>query len=207
MSTPQHAPPPGTLAAADAEKILKADFHNVIKKVKDGRPLTNSERALIESRAAGSEDATTFAKNKVDLAELLGVTRRTIDQWKKLPGSPVTESNGTYNVGDWRRFVRENGLKTNAPAEVVGKDSALKTRKLLAEVEEREIRVGILRGEQIPVETVRESWTGHVARATAVLRAKFENELPPVLSGMDATGIQKECRKAIDEVLRCLHEK
>ena len=46
---------------------------------------------------------------------------------------------------------------------------------------------------------------GLVAQATAILRAKFENELPPVLSGLDATGIQAECRKAIDEVLRALH--
>jgi hypothetical protein len=30
--------------------------------------------------------------------------------------------------------------------------------------------------------------------------------LPPVLSGLDATGIQKECRRAIDEVLQVLHE-
>jgi hypothetical protein len=53
---------------------------------------------------------------------------------------------------------------------------------------------------------VREEWIGLVAQATAILRAKFENELPPVLSGLDATGIQRECRRAIDEVLQVLHE-
>ena len=44
-----------------------------------------------------------------------------------------------------------------------------------------------------------------VGQATALLRRKFENELPPILSGLDATGIQEECRKAIDEVLSVLH--
>ena len=41
--------------------------------------------------------------------------------------------------------------------------------------------------------------------ATSLLRNKFDSELPPLLSGHDATGIQAECRKAIDEVLGILH--
>jgi len=64
----------------------------------------------------------------------------------------------------------------------------------------------VKKGEYVPLDQVREEWIGLVAQATSILRAKFENELPPVLSGLDATGIQAECRKAIDEVLRCLHE-
>jgi len=37
------------------------------------------------------------------------------------------------------------------------------------------------------------------------LRNKFEMELPPILSWLDATANQEECRKAIDEVLIILH--
>jgi hypothetical protein len=33
-----------------------------------------------------------------------------------------------------------------------------------------------------------------------------EQELPPILSGLDATGIQEESRRAIDEVLSILHQ-
>jgi hypothetical protein len=40
-----------------------------------------------------------------------------------------------------------------------------------------------------------------VGRAKELLRNKFENELPPILSGLDATAIQEESRRAIDEVL------
>jgi hypothetical protein len=39
-----------------------------------------------------------------------------------------------------------------------------------------------------------------------MLRKKFEQELPPILSGLDATGIQEEARRAIDEVLTILHQ-
>jgi len=48
---------------------------------------------------------------------------------------------------------------------------------------------------------------GLAAIADAVLAARREAicELPPILSGLDATGIQEEARRAIDEVLGILH--
>lgn len=187
-----------------AEKVLQADLHNLVKKVAAGKPMTAVERARIESLAAGSNDSLTYAKTLVELAAVLGVTRRTLTTWQKLEGSPKPLSNGLWPVADWREFVRIRGLKAGkAP---VGNEEALKARKLLAEVEERELRIAVKKGEYVPLTKVREEWVGLVAQATSILRAKFENELPPVLSGLDATGIQQECRKAIDEVLRCLHE-
>jgi hypothetical protein len=45
-----------------------------------------------------------------------------------------------------------------------------------------------------------------VAQAASMLRKKFEQELPPILSGLDATGIQEEARAAIDEVLTIFHQ-
>ena len=187
-----------------AGKILDADFQNIVKKVAAGKPLTVAERTRIESRAAGSVETLAYAKTLVELAAVLGVTRRTLTTWQKMDGSPKPLSNGLWPVADWREFVRMRGLKAGkAP---VGNEEALKARKLLAEVEERELRIAVKKGEYVPLTKVREEWIGLVAQATSVLRAKFENELPPVLSGLDATGIQAECRKAIDEVLRCLHE-
>jgi len=191
-------------AKNDAAALLEADFQNIVKKVAAGRPLTVAERARIESRAAGSAESLAYAKTLVELAAVLGVTRRTLSTWQKMEGAPKPLSNGLWPVADWREFVRMRGLKAGkAP---VGNEEALKARKLLAEVEERELRIAVRKGEYVPLTRVREEWTGLVAQATSILRAKFENELPPVLSGLDATGIQAECRKAIDEVLLCLHQ-
>ncbi len=187
-----------------AGKILDADFQNIVKKVAAGKPLTVAERARIESRAAGSVETLAYAKTLVELASVLGVTRRTLSTWQKMEGAPKALSNGLWPVADWREFVRLNGLK--AGKALVGNEEALKARKLLAEVEERELRIAVKKGEYVALTKVREEWIGLVAQATSILRAKFENELPPVLSGLDATGIQKECRRAIDEVLQVLHE-
>ncbi len=192
------------LSADIAGKILDADFQNIVKKVAAGKPLTVAERGRIESRAAGSVETLAYAKTLVELASVLGVTRRTLSTWQKMDGAPKALSNGLWPVADWREFVRLNGLKAGkAP---VGNEEALKARKLLAEVEERELRIAVKKGEYVALTKVREEWIGLVAQATSILRAKFENELPPVLSGLDATGIQKECRRAIDEVLQVLHE-
>ena len=205
MSKPRsHEEVRPSLAPDVAEKILDADFQNIVKKVAAGKPLTVAERARIESRAAGSVETLAYAKTLVELAAVLGVTRRTLSTWQKMDGAPKPLSNGLWPVADWREFVRMRGLKVGKTP--VGNEEALKARKLLAEVEERELRIAVKKGEYVPLTKVREEWIGLVAQATSVLRAKFENELPPVLSGLDATGIQAECRKAIDEVLRCLHE-
>lgn len=204
MAKSKKSPARPALPAEIAEKILDADFQNVVKKVASGKPLSQTERARIEARAAGCTDSSAYAKDKVELAGLLGIDRRTLTRWQKIDGAPKPLSNGLWPVADWREFVRSKNLKGCSTPAI--DDGALKSRKLLAEVEEREFRLGVRRGEYIAVCRIKETWTGKVAHATAVLRAKFENELPPVLSGLDATGIQTECRHAIDEVLRCLHE-
>ncbi|MEI6656161.1 MAG: hypothetical protein WCP45_15465 [Verrucomicrobiota bacterium] len=195
---------PKELSPEVAGKILDADFQNIVKKVAAGRPLTVAERTRIESRAAGSVETLAYAKTLVELSAVLGVTRRTLTAWQKMEGSPKPLSNGMWPVADWREFVRVRGLKASKTP--VGNEEALKARKLLAEVEERELRIAVKKGEYVPLHQVRTEWIGLVAQATSILRAKFESELPPILSGLDATGIQRECRKAIDEVLRCLHE-
>ncbi len=195
---------PKELSPEVAGKILDADFQNIVKKVAAGRPLTVAERTRIESRAAGSQETLAYAKTLVELSAVLGVTRRTLTAWQKMDGSPKPLSNGMWPVADWREFVRVRGLKAGKTP--VGNEEALKARKLLAEVEERELRIAVKKGEYVPLHQVRTEWIGLVAQATSILRAKFENELPPILSGLDATGIQRECRQAIDEVLRSLHE-
>lgn len=186
-----------------AERILDADFKNIVKKVAGGKTLTVAERARVQARASGCTDSTAYAKTVVELANLLGVTRRTIGTWQKLDGAPKPLPNGDFPVSEWREFVRVRGLKTNQPTTT--NEEALKARKLLAEVEERELKVGIKKGEFVLLAEVRRDWLTQVGKAIALLRAKFENELPPILSGQDAQGIREECARAIDEVCKVLH--
>lgn len=188
-----------------AKKLLNRDFANLVKRVQSGGKISRAERSMLQSMAAGAgSEGPAFVRNFVELAATLKVTRQTINGWRKLADAPKAEANGLHAVAKWREFIRERGLKGGEETPDV--QQALKARKLLAEVEERELRLAVKRGEFIALEQVRVEWTNLVGQATALLRRKFENELPPILSGLDATGIQEECRKAIDEVLSMLHQ-
>jgi phage terminase Nu1 subunit (DNA packaging protein) len=145
-----------------------------------------------------------FAKNFVDLADILGVTRQSITTWKKRKDAPTPAANGLHDVAAWREFMKQHDLKGGTPTTDL--ETALRARKLLAEVEERELKVAVRKGLYVAMEEVRQEWTRIAGRVTSLLRNKFENELPPILSGLDATGIQEENRKAIDEVLTLLNQ-
>ena len=189
-----------------ARKLLSKDFANLIQRVQHGGKLSRTERSMLQNMAAGStpEAGPLFVKNFVELADALGVTRQTLNKWKKLKDVPEAKPNGLHEVSVWREFMRRHDFQSTNLA--TDEETALRARKLLAEVEERELKVAVRKGLYVTVEEVRRTWTTQIGRATALLRNKFESELPPILSGLDATGIQEECRKAIDEVLTTLHE-
>jgi hypothetical protein len=191
-----------------AKKLLNRDFANLVARVQKGGKLTRAERAMLQSLATGTGAAPATAASYVELAAVLGISRQSINAWKKRKDAPKPAANGLHDVAAWREFMRRNDLKGSEPAtqDAADLETSLKARKLLAEVEERELRLGIKRGDFVAVEEVRQTWTEFVAQATAMLRKKFEQELPPILSGLDATGIQEEARRAIDEVLTILHQ-
>jgi hypothetical protein len=187
-----------------AKRLLSRDFANLVKRVQSGGKLSRTERAMLQTMAVGAgSDGPGLVRNYVELAAVLTVSRQAIHAWKKFEDAPKPAANGLHEVAQWREFMQTRGLKGGDEAPDL--QQALKARKLLAEVEERELRLAVKRGEFISIDQVRADWTNLIGRATALLRRKFENELPPILSGLDATGIQEECRKAIDEVLSVLH--
>ena len=137
------------------------------------------------------------------LAVVLNVPRTTLNEWRKREGAPRPRANGGQSVPQWREFMVRHDL---SPTKAVGNDEhSLKQRKLKAEVELREILVEIKRGNWVRIEDVKADWVRKVSDATMMLRKKFEQELPPICCGLDAVGIQDECRRAIDEVLAALH--
>lgn len=185
-----------------ASRVLDANWKNLVKKVAAGRTLNPSELALIRTKAAGSNETITRAKDFSDLARILGVTRQTLYSWRKKPDAPKPAADGGHGVLAWREFIAKHDLKAGLSPDA----EVLKARKLLAEIEDRELKVSIKKGAFVPLEQVRQEWTTRAMKATAMLRSKFEQELPPVLVGLDAAAIQCECRDAIDEVLKVIHE-
>jgi len=189
-----------------ARKLLHKDLANLVKRVHEGKKLTRAERTMLQNLAgAGAgQDGPTHARNYVELAEILGVSRQSLGHWRRRKDAPKAAPNGLHEVGAWREFMARHHLKgSDAPA--TDEEASLKARKLLAEVEERELRLAVKKELYVPLDLVKQEWTTRVGRAVALLRNKLESELPPILSGLDAVGIQEELRNAIDEVLAILH--
>lgn len=96
-----------------AKKALQVEAANVLKKLSAGKTLRTDERALIQSIASGEdpEKAKGWAKTKVELSNALGISRMTLDRWLKLKRSkpPGHESDGRYNVVEWKNWMRETG--------------------------------------------------------------------------------------------------
>lgn len=181
------------------QKILSKDLENIVKKVASGKTLTSVERSLVE-KAYGTSGDVKFAKTIVELSEILGVSRKTIDRWRKLKGSPKPCSDGRHNVAKWRDFVRKNDLKEPDSPE----DEELKTRKLLAEVKQAEIKLKVMEGTYVAIEKVREVWTAHIGQVRQILESRFLNELPPILTTLDAVQIREKLQEVLDETYKAI---
>ena len=118
-----------------AKKLLNRDFANLVKRVQAGSKISRTERAMLQSMAAGAGgDGPALVRNFVELAVVLKVARQTINGWKKFEDAPKPAANGLHDVGQWREFMRQRGLKGGEETPDI--QQALKARKLLAEVEE-----------------------------------------------------------------------
>jgi len=91
---------------------------------------------MLQGMAAEAGQAPTVAENYVELAKLLGVARRTIQRWRKRKDAPKAGAGGFHELAAWREFMRRHGLESDPAG--TDPESALRARKLLAEVEERE---------------------------------------------------------------------
>lgn len=183
-----------------ANRILRKDIENIVKKAASGKPLSNAERQRIEAAYAQKTETTRYVKNLVELAAALEISRQSIHKWRKMSGSPKPLSNGKHNVQKWREFMRENELREPDTPE----EAALKARKLLAEVKQVELKLKVMEGTYVSTERVREVWMTHIGQVRSILESRFLNELPPILTTLDAIQIREKMQDVLDESYRAL---
>ena len=184
-----------------ATRVLDANWKNVVRKVGAGKTLSTAELAIIKSRAEQNHDSVTHAKDMSDLARVLGVSRQTLYAWKRRPDAPVPGENGFHDVLAWREFIRANDLKGGMGPE----PEVLKARKLLAEIEDRELKVSLKKGLYILQTEVRQQWFERIGKARSILEARLLNELPPVLAGKNPAAIRQELENAVLEFYETLN--
>lgn len=169
------------------KKAVKKNARKVAKK-------KTAKKAVIKT-------AKGYAKSAADLAVELEVSRQTVQTYLKLPGCPGRQRNG-YPIAAWIKWAKALDMgKGRLDKERQG----AKTQKEQAQAAYWEFRVARERGEYVPQSEMEKQWKARVGKAIALLRSKFESELPPLTEGLTPVEVQKLNRAAVDEVVLTLH--
>ena len=130
-----------------ADKLLEADAALAYKKLQDGKGITSSQRAYLLSVAGKTSLSDNgYARNHVELAKILGVSRSSVVKWARHEESPKAKSNGQHDISEWLTFIKQHGLK-GAEYEDEGD---LKRRRILAQCLKLEAELDIVRGYWLP---------------------------------------------------------
>jgi hypothetical protein len=186
-----------------AKQILADAVANLEKKVADKKSLTATEIALLNSAsvAPGPDpvEAVAVAKNQTQLAALLGVDRKTIQRWRKMPGSPDPEPNGSWNVAQWRTFAKANGHKFSDDAP---NQTQARAEQILLQNESLRIKNAKNRKEWMPVGVAKAVFSKLVIECkqrnyAAILRfVTMVRMAPTTAEGIEAV------KKEMDEIWR-----
>jgi hypothetical protein len=89
-----------------AKKLLHRDLANLAQRVQRGGNLSRSERVMLQSMAVSTGQVPAVASDQSDLARILGVSRSSINRWRKLKDAPKPDASGFHDVTQWCEFMR-----------------------------------------------------------------------------------------------------
>jgi hypothetical protein len=188
-----HAP---TLDEA-ADRLLKANLVQLGRKVKEGHVLSASELSMLERmKAKGGEKGEGWAKNKLELANALGIERQTLYKWLKIPGNPGKRANGTYNVAEWVEWAAKTDHKLG---DDTPNQTELRSRQILLQNQKLEHQLRVLKREVVDVTEVEELGSRLAAGIRKVVSAI--HLLAPSLEGLKVSEIERMLRDKEDEIL------
>jgi hypothetical protein len=138
-------------------------------------------------------DVASRCRTLEQLAELCGRNVRTIQRNRKRHDAPPLDP-GNYDVAAWQRYFADRG-RDGLPDSPEFR--ALKARKLLAEVEEKEHRVAELRRQFVRRSAVDERWQFHTQRCAAVLNEMCDDFAIQIV-GLSAVEIRQHAERFVD---------
>ena len=183
-------------SAQQVDAIRKKEKANILKKLESGQTLTEAQRLILYGT---KNDQTRYAKNQTELAEFLGVDRKTIQRWRKEEYFPKAMADGRYDViavRDWRERTRNS---SSTSAEDLSKAEG-EARRVWLQVEKLEHEIEISKGQFITIEQAQTDVSSMCSRARAILLA-IPDTLAPLVIGKTATQAQQLIRKEIDNAL------
>ncbi len=156
------------------------------------------QSALAGDKPSGIE----FAQSAVELADLLGIDRRTISRWRKIEGNPGVQPDGRYHVPSWRAFKVSRQGEDGEPAEEFS-PTRLRARQVLLQNQKLEIQIAVLKREFMPVAEI-EKWGGELGAAIRKVVSQIHLCAPSVV-GVSVAEAEARLKEIEDEILAQLH--
>lgn len=104
------------LTSKDHEKLLQKQLANIIRKLNSGKTLTSREEAILAQARINASPAgqSAFAKTWDELAQRLGVSRKSLQNWRSSPVLkpfiPRPRADGRHDVAAWARMMADQCL-------------------------------------------------------------------------------------------------
>ena len=187
-----------------AKKMLEANSKAMVSKLSKGSTLSKGDIAKLEKIVAMGETEKYLrdgASTWSELATALGISRRTLQNWRDKGNCPAPRKDGTNDVEAWLKF-----MDTGKPDYGSKKLIEARLKILNIEAEDKKHKMETRKGKYVLYSDVIETWSHCVNLGISFLRSKFENELPPLFT-YDPVHNQKIAREAIDEYVTMMHNK
>jgi len=192
------------LLTAEQNKALQQKVvNNIFAKIRDGKTPTQMEMSMLDKFTASNEKRLngTYAKNQSELADAIGVDRKTIQRWKKDPTFPKSKPDGRFLVADVIEWKDAMGKQAG---DLTSKESA-QVKSILLQNEKLEIQLGILKGDYTPNEDIDAFVSEMVQNAKRELLA-LPASLAPQVVGQSIANAEKIIKQSIADALKALHE-
>ncbi|HZV35109.1 MAG TPA: hypothetical protein VFB72_11100 [Verrucomicrobiae bacterium] len=186
--------------------ILKANLFNLAKKVAKGKTLSAVEiRLLRESEASQSLPDTDFAKNQVELAAALDISRKTIERYKKRDDAPTPRADGRLCISEWKAFLARHNVLDESDGGDDLNATELKAKQILLQNQKLEHQLAVLREEYMATVDVEKMVADMVQNAKRVLLAGPPSLAPQVV-GVTIPEAETILRQWLYDALSAMHQ-
>lgn len=151
--------------------------------------------------AAPPSETPTYAKNQVELAELLGRDRKTIQRWLKIEGCPGKTADGRYHVEAWQKWITDTNRRAGQKEKETKLD--IETRTAALKQQQLEMELAETRGQLNDVEETCTVLTGLFAHFVQGLRT-LRHDISPQIVGLPVAEANKRLGNAHDDLLQHL---
>jgi len=177
------------------ELALKA----IREKLEAGKTLSASEWKRLEEAEKGPaavDDGKIWVKTQVDLAEALGVDRRSVNRYMGEAGNPGRASDGRYDLKAWRDWFRAKGT-----VKAVGTEKEeLELKILRSEAETKALKLAEARGQMVSLEEAMMVLGGMFSEIRPRLQA-LKHDLVPKLVGLPVEDAMEKMQSSLNRVL------